>query len=520
MFIGCVSWCSDVRNALFATARALELRLEAQFAARSRAQLLGFCERLAAAMDAQDAELASGLRPGTSQAVAVSPLTKALAVSATARPAAPFAPQLRVALPSEPALGPQTPRRNRCEVRSAALPAAAQAAGSTPTTACHAAKPAVPPPAKVADLRGCTAESVPAPEPHTVQQDEPPAPQLLQPNTVQQDEPPAPQTPQKLAPARLTAAASPHTPLGQSSGRVGLPPLCAPWEVGATAGCSCEGGSTADSATAAATTTAASAAMGQQPQPACESVGAVSAAEAVALAAVCATAATPRERAAAGRFPWPLYFIATRDCFTFELEARTSYERVHFVLGVFWPCCSRTTGGQHMCYIWCLVARILLHSACVGGWRHRLHEDAVLLPSGRAAWQLLRGRCQIDTSWWRFRLCIWLIGHKPCMSRVHLAHATPSMRPLPRHRSWANRQLEALQVLCLWASQPTQRWRFSLATIRLVKRVPNQGNAEHPAIPALGNAHGCCKSPAPCQAAVMFPVCSAVGVYRGPAGCH
>ena len=51
------------------------------------------------------------------------------------------------------------------------------------------------------------------------------------------------------------------------------------------------------------------------------------AASMLVLAVATATAVTPAERARAGLFPWPYYFIGTRDSFTHELVPMQSLVR-------------------------------------------------------------------------------------------------------------------------------------------------------------------------------------------------
>ena len=136
-----------------------------------------------------------------------------------------------------------------------------------------------------------------------------------------QDEPPAPQTPQKAAPTRPRSAQPQPAPDLQ---------LTLQASTSERVVCSHDAASSNVQA-AAAVQPADAAAM--HPAARTEHTIAparhppIGEAEAVALVASCALAATAAERSAAGPLPWPLYFIATRDCFTFELAALTKQVR-------------------------------------------------------------------------------------------------------------------------------------------------------------------------------------------------
>lgn len=101
-------------------------------------------------------------------------------------------------------------------------------------------------------------------------------------------------------------------------------------------------------------------------------------AEAIALTASHALAASATERSAAGPLPWPLYFIATRDCFTFELAALTKQVPTTLLASAH-PASS------------CGVAVVVVHHQlslrgasclCTGvSFEQALHADGLLFPS-------------------------------------------------------------------------------------------------------------------------------------------
>ena len=153
-----------------------------------------------------------------------------------------------------------------------------------------------------------------------------PATKAAQHQASQQDELLAPQTPQKHAPRRPNLEASPGARAYQPCSRSGHLELALSSRDAASA-TAYSAACTHAGAAAAVLWPAARAAV--RPAAAVKDTSAaavhphISEAEALALAAICAQAASAAERAAAGHFPWPLYFIATRDCFTFELVAST-----------------------------------------------------------------------------------------------------------------------------------------------------------------------------------------------------
>lgn len=103
----------------------------------------------------------------------------------------------------------------------------------------------------------------------------------------------------------------------------------------------------------------------------------------LALASALATAAAC-PRAAVGDFPWPFYFIGTRDCFTYNLLAKSEVScRDSHALCEFASSRREETQG-------CMQKQNL----CAGGQscRPQLHKARVFLPTRPDPGQLPRGQ--------------------------------------------------------------------------------------------------------------------------------
>lgn len=360
-----------------------------QAAIRNRARLLAFCERLAAAVDRR--EQAASRR--TPQPCSDQTTASAREQVSTAAAPPPYLSALQLELSGPAATdasavqAPETPRKDaQCSsgvadsgavqllqnAESACGDASIAAAASAPAAcAAHADSPVQ-----------ATPGSRPQPRQH--------------------DEPPAPQTPQKLRPVRPAAAASPRAESGQRNGGLAEPALVPHGSCAATTGaCTADAGCTAAPASPpqlhAEPGTEAASAEATQP---------VDEAEAVALTAACALASLAPERSAAGQLPWPLYFIATRDCFTFELVASAKQVRMFLSakqacvlhLGVPWtePLAHAITLSNQLHTN--LQGGLASAGSCASagdGWQSPVHAHRVLFQARRSPRQLLRGDAQL-----------------------------------------------------------------------------------------------------------------------------
>jgi hypothetical protein len=292
---------SDQRNTLYSAVCGLEKRLVEQTATSNRARLLAFCKLLAAAVGARRSSWAEP--HGTPQAAS----TRQHDSTAAAVPLQPSSPSVQVPAAAAADAGVTKP----CDPpASAAHRCSSSAEGTEP------------------GLVSCAHPEDLAAEAFKAAQHQP----------QHQDEPPAPQTPQKVAPMRpRSAQPQPATdsrlnPGAPNSERV----VCS----GDAASSNAQAAAAVQPTVAAAMQTM----VGTEHTSAAARHPPIGEAEAVALAASCAQAVSAAERSAAGPLPWPLYFIATRDCFSFELAARTKQVRTllaqHAPCQQLWSCCN------------------------------------------------------------------------------------------------------------------------------------------------------------------------------------
>lgn len=333
---GFTIWCCSYRrNMLYSAICSVERRLARQFAALSRARLLVYCRRLAATVHetaqtpaeppcssiqlvAAAQQCAAALLRGSSASMAVPQAGGFGGPAPTGPPTVSLALPLlhrrmhlrkpRRQLPPPEVQPPSTPGRRPQQAAAGMLatepqPSVEPAAGSG-----GLASPNLLPAMNLPPAGGDAVRQSALSAAHMQAANG-------QPNM-------APQTPRKAAQAVLNDMLAPQTP------QKAAPTRPAAVAVSSSAAAGRADASAEQAQPAAGLASAAGAEPGLQkapaPPPASTAAAAalpISEAEALALAAACTAAA-----GGAG-FSWPLYFISTRDCFTFDLTTKVEEAR-------------------------------------------------------------------------------------------------------------------------------------------------------------------------------------------------
>lgn len=362
-----------------------------QIAASNRVRLLAFCESLAAAVELQYQSEPCCIEQRCSKPAAAPAVEQASAGAAL--PLCPFALQLQPSAGAGTDTGvapaPITPRQGAQCSRLWTGCGAAQLLQNAAATSGNAAEPtAASVPAACGESGDTSAAAL----------------QASKPQQRQHEEPSAPQTPHKVAPLRPAATASCQAGFCQPARGPGEPVLAecgagAVADIGCAADAPCTAAASAalphpptsaSTAVAAATDAAECFDEAEVPAlaaaaPATQASEPVDEAEALALAAVCVLAATALERAAVGQLPWPLYLIATRDCFTFELVASAKQAckliivrslSQHLCHNAAHPIASEHTQAEQ-------TAECCARAGDV--WARPVHADRVFFQAGRAS---------------------------------------------------------------------------------------------------------------------------------------